>query len=256
MIAKKTQLFFELLFVLVKKELTVRYKGSVLGYFWALLNPFAFALVYFIAFKLVMRVQIENYPIFLITGMFPWLWLTNSIIHAASTYKNNSSLVKRVNINRIILPLSNIVYEMIHFILALPILFFFLYLSGGAASSSWLWQIPLMLVIEFLLIFPFATILAITNVYINDIEYLVSIFISLLFFVTPIVYPLNLIPEAFKGYFELNPTVNVLNAWRSVFLEGTLDLNQLFYPIVLSVILLCLSVIIYKKFSPKLGELL
>ena len=75
---------FELLGLLVLKELRLRYKSSVLGYIWAVANPFAFAVVYYVAFKLIMRVDVPNYSIILLTGMFPWLWFTTSMINGTN----------------------------------------------------------------------------------------------------------------------------------------------------------------------------
>src|SRR5512134_722392 len=112
----------ELLYLLVRKDLKVRYKSSILGYVWALANPFAFAFVYWIAFKYIMRVQMENYSLYLITGIFPWLWLSTGITQATRSYPNNASLVKKVRIPRAVLPLSSVVQEMVHFLFALPVI--------------------------------------------------------------------------------------------------------------------------------------
>src|ERR1017187_10114811 len=100
----------EVVYLLVLKELKVRYKSSFFGYLWALANPFAFALVYYIAFKVIMRVQMPNYSIFLLTAMFPWIWLTNSIVQASGSLRNNASLIKKVNLSCAVLPLSNVAH--------------------------------------------------------------------------------------------------------------------------------------------------
>ena len=160
----------ELLYVLVRKELKVRYKSSFLGYVWALANPFAFALVYWLAFKFIMRVEMDNYSLFLITGIFPWVWLSAGVVTGTRSLVVNTALVKKVNLPRAILPLSNVMQEMAHFIFALPVIIAFLYFAGNyPLSASWLWQIPLMLVLQAAFIYPLALALAIANVFIHDI---------------------------------------------------------------------------------------
>lgn len=248
--------FFELLFLLVKKELKVRYKSSFLGYLWALANPIAFALVYYIAFKVIMRVQMPNYSIFLLTGMFPWVWFSNSLIQATGSYRNNASLVKRVNVNRAVLPLSNVTHEMVHFGFAVPVLFAFILLVNGGLHISWLWQLPLMLLLQFMLSYPLALLLAIANVYVHDIEYLVGIGMSLLFFLTPIVYPLDMVPEGYRNLFAWNPLAALIENWRNLFFEGELDMERYLACLMASLVFSTLSFIVYRKMSPKLGELL
>ncbi len=247
----------ELLYLLVLKDIKVRYKSSVLGYFWAIANPFAFAFVYWVAFKFIMRVQMENYSIFLITGLFPWLWLSNGITQATCSYQNNSSLIKRVNLNRATLPLSNIMQEMAHFLFALPVIILFLALSGGHAFYwNWLWQLPLMMAVQLAFIYPAALIFAVANVYVRDIEYLVGIGFSLMFFATPMVYPIELVPEAYRGYFVLNPLYALIACWRSVFLSGQIEAGLLGYFSLWIALIGGMSFFFYRRMSGRIGELL
>lgn len=252
----KIQHFLELLYLLIQKDLKVRYKSSVLGYLWALANPFAFALVYYVAFKVIMRVEIHNYSVFLLTGMFPWVWFTNALIQATASFKNNVSLVKKVNINRAVLPLGSVVHEMVHFCFALPVLCCFIYFTGGVFHASWLWQLPLMILLQLALVYPLALVLALANVYVHDVEYIVGIGLSLLFFLTPIVYPVSMIPEIYRHLFEWSPLVALIRNWRSVFLEGSVDVGLLAHCTVVVLIISFLSLVIYRKGACKLGELL
>ena len=88
-------IFFQTLYFLVQKELKVRYKGSFLGYLWAILNPLAFAFVYYLAFSIIMRFDIENYPIILITALFPWGWIVSSLVQGTLSFRTNSNLIKK-----------------------------------------------------------------------------------------------------------------------------------------------------------------
>lgn len=247
---------FELLLLLVQKDLKARYKNSFLGYLWALANPFAFALVYYIAFKIIMRVEMPNYSIFLLAGMFPWVWMTNSIVQATSSYRANPFLVKKVRMNTLVLPLANVAHELIHFCFALPVLLAFISFTGGAFYWSWFWQIPVMVLLQLMMVYPMALLLGLANVFVHDVEYLVGIFISLLFFLTPIVYPVSMVPEAYRGYFEYSPFAAIILNWRSVLIEGNIGLAGFTYCFGLAIFLLFIAKIVHQRVSFKLAELL
>lgn len=247
----------ELLYLLVLKDLKVRYKSSLLGYVWALANPFMFALVYWVAFKFVMRVEMENYSLFLIAGMFPWIWLSTGITLATRIFHTNSSLVKKVNLNRFVLPLSAVVGEMVHFLFALPVIFLFLAYAGAQhLHLSWLWQIPTLIVVQLLFIYPLALAFSIANVFVRDVEYLVGVGFSMLFFATPMVYPLSMVPAPYQPYFAANPLHALISAWRGVLLEGTLQPAYLAYCLAFGAVFALLAYIMYRRLSYRIGELL
>lgn len=247
----------ELLYLLVTKDLKVRYKSSLLGYVWALANPFMFALVYWVAFKFVMRVEMENYSIFLIAGMFPWIWLSTGITLATRIFHTNSSLVKKVNLNRAVLPLSAVVGEMVHFLFALPIIFIFLAYTGAQnLHGAWLWQIPVLIVVQLIFVYPLALIFSIANVFIRDVEYLVGVGFSMLFFATPMVYPLSMVPVPYQPYFAANPLHALISAWRGVLLEGTFQVGHAAYCLAFGITCALIAYVVYRKLSYRIGELL
>jgi lipopolysaccharide transport system permease protein len=247
----------ELLYVLVRKELKVRYKSRFLGYLWALANPLAFAFVYWIAFKFIMRVEMENYSLYLITGMFPWVWLNAAVSTGTRSLITNPPLVKKVNLPRFILPLSNVIQEMAHFAFALPVIIAFLYFAGGhGLSASWLWQVPLLLALQVAFIYPLALSLAVANVYVHDVEHLTGIGFTLLFFATPMVYPITMVPEAYRHYFELNPFYALMQSWRSMFLQGTLDPGHMAYAAVFAAVMGAVAWLLYRKLAPRISELI
>jgi lipopolysaccharide transport system permease protein len=246
----------ELLYLLVLKELRLRYKSSVLGYLWAIANPFAFALVYYVAFKMIMRVDVPNYPIFLLTGMFPWLWFTTSMVNATSSYRNGASLVKKVRLNRAVLPLSHVLHEMVHFCFALPILIFFMVLSQSHLYWSWLYQLPLMLLVQLLVMYPMVLVLSVGNVFVRDVEYLVGVGVTLLFFLTPVVYPIAMVPTKYRHYFEISPVARLMEAWRSIFLQGHLALEAIGFCLLFAAFVAMIAVWVQRRFAPRIGELL
>lgn len=246
----------ELLYVLVRKELKARYKNRFLGYVWALANPFAFAFVYWIAFKFIMRLEIENYSLFLITGMFPWVWMSVGVTAATRSFVLNALLIRKVNLPRAILPLGNVAQEMVHFGFALPAIMAFLWFAGEIRPNpSWLWQIPALTALQVAFVYPVALSFALANTYVRDIEYLVGIGFSLLFFATPMVYPITMVPEAYRRWFELNPLHALMQSWRSVFLQGTLEPGPVAYAVAFAAVTGVIAWLLYRKLAPRIGEL-
>jgi len=246
----------EFLYLLARQELKARYKGRVLGYVWALAHTFALAFVYWIAFKIIMRLDMPNYSVYLITGMFPWVWLSVGVMSATRSFVVNAPLVKEMGLAHAILPLSNVVQEMFHFILALPVVIAWVVLAGGYdASVSWLWQIPLMLALQVAFVYPLALAFALVNVYVRDIEPLLGIGFPLLFFATPMVYPISIVPEPLHQYFELNPFHALMESWRSLFMAGALDLPRIAYAAGFAVAAGAVTWLLYRKLAPRVGEL-
>jgi lipopolysaccharide transport system permease protein len=247
----------ELVYLLVLKDLRVRYKSSVLGYLWAVANPLAFALVYYVAFGVILRAGAQdNFAILLLTGLFPWSWAANALVHATGVYRHNTSLVRKVQVRRAALPLGITLQEMLHFFLTVPILIGAIVLTTGEWHASWVITIPLMAVVQLALIYPITVILAAANVLVRDVEYLVGIALQMVFFLTPIVYPASAIPPALRPYFAANPFMPLINGWREVLLRGQLDVTACFTCLGFAAVAGLLAAFAHQHVEPKMGELL
>jgi homopolymeric O-antigen transport system permease protein len=245
---------FELLCVLVSKELRVRYKGSLLGYLWALANPLAFTFVYYVAFKIIIRNTMSNYGLYLVTGLFPWAWTANALVQSTGAYRHNPTLVRKVKLPRAILPLSYVIQEMVHFLLAAPILAIAVTISTGSSHVNWLWLIPTMALVQLLMLYPITVVLAAINVIVRDVEYLVGIGLQLLFFLTPIVYPPESIPGKYRTYFALNPFASMISAWRAVFYQGRLDLASVGQCLGFALAAGLFAWLVHRTVEPQIGE--
>ena len=248
--------YLELLYCLVLKELKIRYNYSILGYLWALGNPIAFAVIYYFAFKIILRVEMENYSVFLLCGMFPWVLISNSIIRSTMTYRSNVTLVKRVKIPLSVLPLSSILQESIHFIFSIPILIIFVYLNLNVFHWQWIYQIPMLLIIQIFFLYSISQILAILNVFIRDVEYLTTILVQMTFFLTPVIYPISFVPEKFSSFFLFSPFSQIILNWRNVFFEGTFNYKLLFMFLILSIFIFVISHLLLKRYQYKMSEVI
>jgi len=200
--------------------------------------------------------EIENYSLFLITGMFPWVWLSVGVTGATRSFIVNASLIKKVRLPRAILPLGNVAQEMVHFGFALPAIIAFLrFACETRPHASWLWDVPVLRALQVAIVYPLALSFALANAYVRDIEYLVGIGFSLMFFATPMVYPIAMVPEEYRYYFELNPLHAMMQSWRTLFLQGTLDAGHMAYAAAFAAVTGVIAWLLYRKLARRIGEL-
>lgn len=248
--------YFDLISVLTRKELKVRYKNSLLGYIWSIANPLAFAFVYFIAFKVVMKIKMEDYSLFLIAGLFPWQWFSNSAIASTGVLLGNASVIKKVRFPRSVIPLAMVLQDMIHFLISVPVVIFFLFLFHKTPSFAWIYGIPVLLSIQLLITFGFSLILSSVNLFFRDIERLVLIIITLMFYFTPIIYSESMIPAKYEYMVILNPLAFLMISWRNLFLKGTLDAYYLVISFLYALLFFLSGCLVYKKLSYRFAEVL
>jgi lipopolysaccharide transport system permease protein len=246
----------DLIVVLTQKEMKVRYKNNFLGYLWSILNPLAFAFVFFVVFKVVMRIQMEDYTLFLIAGLFPWQWLSNSMNMSPTVFLVNASIIKKVNYPRNVTLLAVILQDMIHFILAIPVIIFFMFVYHKTPYLSWIYGIPLLLIIQLLLSYGICLAISSINLFFRDLERLTTIFTMFLFYCTPIIYPETMIPEKYKYLLNFNPIAPLMVSWRNLFLNGTLNLESIAVSFAYSLIAFGIGHYIYSKLVWRFAEIL
>lgn len=246
----------ELIYLLFLKELKIRYKSNFFGYLWAIANPLAFTLIYYFAFKTVLNNPTENYLVYLLSGVFPWAWIASSINYGSMCFRGNSGLVKKVKINRLVLPFSISLTQASHFLFSIPILFSVIFFSHGSFYISWLWQIPLLILLQIFFLFPVTSILGYLNVLMRDVEYIANLLVSMLFFLCPIVYEKTLIPEFYLDILSNSPFFALIDAWHGTILNGNMSID-LIQPLILSIIVLnFFCYYLFSKVDRKIGELL
>jgi len=219
----------ELLRTLVIRELRVRYKNSALGFFWSLLNPLATVLVMTIVFKYVMGMRIANYSAYILAAYLPWTFFQFALLDASQTILVYMQVIKKIYFPRVLLPLAAVVSNFIHFFLAMGVLFLYLYGFVGTPPQWSLLLLPVIMLAQLLWVAGLAAIIACWNVFYEDVKYLVSVGLQLLFFLTPVIYfseqlrYTTLVPEAYReglfwAYHILNPMATLTMAYRKAIL--------------------------------------
>jgi lipopolysaccharide transport system permease protein len=171
-------------------------------------------------------------------------------------FLSNASIIKKVNFPRNLLPFTQVLQDMIHFLLAIPVIVLFIFIYRKSPFLSWSYGIPTLLMLQFMLTYGICLIAASINLFFRDLERLIIIFTTLLFYFTPVVYSETMIPERFKIYLVFNPLALLMVSWRNIFLYGSLNPAYLALIFVYSITALGAGYFIYRKLSWKFAEVL
>jgi len=205
----------ELLKTNIKKEIRGKYKGSWLGVLWTFLNPLLMLAVYAFVFPYILRVQVENYTIFMIVALIPWNFFTTAVQMGTGCVVANGNILKKVYFPREIIPISVTTSQLVNFLITCLIMFVFILVSGVGFSIHLL-LLPVLILIQYVLTLAINFILSALTVYAHDIDHFVSVAMTLGFYATPIVYLSSMLPEQFQWAMHANPMAVLVEAYRSI----------------------------------------
>ncbi len=244
----------DLVYILTAKEIKTRYKNNVLGYFWSLMNPLAYATIFYFAFGIIFRFKMENYALFLICGLFPWQWLNNSAVTSANVFLSNANLIKKAIFPRYIVAVASCLQEGFHFLMTIPVIIVFMLVFGVKIEPVVLLGIPLLIIVQYIMVVGLSLLIGTLNVFFRDINYIVQVLFQMLFYLTPILYPVSKIPDEYVGYMLLNPFMPIISCWRHLFMDGYINLEHLMFACMYSIICFVIGVWVYRKLSWKFAE--
>ena len=233
MLANLRQLFRHrgLIQILVARELKARYRGSVLGFFWSFVNPLLLLLVYTFVFSVILPGfrgnDLEPYALFLFCGLLPWTWFSSALLESSNVLIANGNLIKKVLFPAEILPLVSVLSNMVHFLLALPVLAVFLAfyavvgeLPGPLRLTELVW-VPVVIAVQFMLTLGLGLMLSALTVHFRDIKDLLGNLLTLWFFATPIIYPMSMVPPGGRLLMNLNPFAHIAISYQEIlFYDG------------------------------------
>jgi len=246
----------DLLLLLTKKEITLRYKRTVLGVLWSLLNPILFAIVFFVAFKIFLRVHLKNYTFFFLSALFPWTWFSASATMSVGTLVANVNLIKKIRFPRYFLVIATNLGQLVNFLFSIPIMVGFACFYGNGPGISWLLAVPLLIVIQFVATTGICLAISMMNAHFRDMEYIIGVVISLLFWMTPVMYPLETVPEAYRVFFLFNPLAYLISAWRDLFMSNIIDWGSIGISSGSALLFFFLGLFVFQRLGKKLDEVL
>jgi lipopolysaccharide transport system permease protein len=219
-----------LLATLTARELKARYRGSALGYLWSLVQPLLLLAVYSFVFGLVFRPRAgggaDPYPLFLVCGLFPWIWFATSLGEGCVSLVANAGLIRRAVFPSELLPVVPVLANLVHLLLALPVLAAGLVAGRLLGSEVGGWgalALPAVIALELPLVAGLSLGLAALHAHFKDVRDLLTSALTLLFFLTPILYPVDAIPiPSLRWVVRLSPATPFTVAYQRVLFEGRL----------------------------------
>lgn len=205
----------ELLYFLAWRDIKVRYKQTILGAAWAILQPFLTMVVFSFFFGTLAEMPSDGipYPLFSYAALVPWTFFANGITQAANSLVTSSNLIKKVYFPRLAIPISAILSGIIDFILAFFVLVGMMLYYGIHITPAMIW-IPLLLILALITALGFGIWLTAMNVQFRDVRYAVPFLVQFWFFITPITYPSSLLDQPWRTVYALNPMVGVIEGFR------------------------------------------
>lgn len=238
----------------ILKEFRGKYKKSFLGILWSFLNPLFQLLIYSLIFPFIMGNTIPNYTIYLMVGLMPWTFFNNTIIQSAACIVTNGGIIKKVYFPREILPISTTTSNLINFFITQIIVFAALVFSGIGITKLII-IFPIIAIMQYILQLGLAFIISAITVYIRDVEYIINIFMMLMFYLCPIVYEASMIPEQFVKFFKLNPMFHIINFYRDIMYYGKLpSWLSVLKVFGVCVFIFAIGLLIFKKLEKKFAE--
>lgn len=245
----------EMIASLVKRDLKSRYKGSFLGFLWMFLNPLLQVCVYTVVFSTIMRMGIEKFYLFFFVALVPWLFFSTCLSAGTTVIFSQQDMVKKIYFPREVLPLAFTLSQFVNMLLSFVIVFVVVLVSGVSINLlAWLY-LPLIMLIEFVLALGITFLVSALTVYFRDLEHILSIVSMAWMYLTPVIYPVEMVPEAFRGIFYLNPMTSLIVAYRDILYYGRIpEVSTLLNAVILGIVILIIGRFTFSKLQRRFAE--
>jgi len=240
------------------RELKVRYKQSFLGVTWALLQPLSLTLLFSFVFSIVVPVDTGGipYPVFAYTAILPWTFFSTSISFSVSSLINNLNLVTKIYFPREIIPLANVAAAFVDFLIASVVFIGMMIFYQVEFYWTFFWVLPLVL-LETMLIVGISLLGSAVMVFFRDLRFVVPLGLQLWMYATPIIYPIELVPEKFQSIYKLNPMVGIIEGYRQATLYGqNPNLSNLIPSAVIVMAIFFEGFFIFKRLEPAFADVI
>jgi len=210
------------LWVLTRHEFRARYRAQALGVVWSLLNPLVMMGILSLIFTRMFRSTQPHFPIFMLIGLIAWEWVSNAASTATGAFVANAEILKRTVFPRALLPMAGMLSYGINFLIECTVLIAFIPIFPDAFTLSWtLLLIPVVLLFLVVLLSGITLMVSALNVIYRDVQYLVTTLLMIFYWLTPLIYPIDIVPEPFQTAFKCSPLTGILNALRGIIMTGT-----------------------------------
>jgi len=237
---------------LVQQQLILRYRRTALGYLWTLINPLLMMSVTAVVFATLFKMELKTYAVFLFAGMIPWNCFSSTVIQSGAAYINNEGLIKKIYLPKSLFPLSVAIGVLIDSALSFFALFVIILVIGGKLSWALLF-VPVAFVLLFFFTFGIALIIAITTVFFRDLQYIMTVAMQALFFLTPIMYKKDMLGGKIAWLVNMNPVAPFIELFRAPLNDSTLpSLPLVSITVLLALVSLALGAVVFIKNEKKI----
>lgn len=245
----------EILRTLAVRDLKLKYRGSLLGFLWSLLNPISLVIVYTFAFKVVLRHPQPEYPYFVLTGVLAWTFFANAASMSTGAITDSAGLVRAARFPRAILPVTTVFFNLAQYLLTLLVFLPIMLIAVGRAPSWPMLMFPVVLALQAAFAVGVALVLSATATMFRDVRHLVEVGLPILFWTTPIVYPIAQVPESLRVAVMLGPMTPFVVSYQRIFNEGLWpDTTALLVAGTYGLGALLLGLIVFRSLEDGLGE--
>lgn len=238
----------------IKKEFRGKYKKSFLGVLWSFLNPLFQLAVYALVFPFILRNDVDNYTIFLIVALMPWTFFNMTILQSAACVVTNGGIIKKVYFPREILPISTATSNLLNFLITGILVIVALLISGVGIGTSII-VLPIIILMQYILQLGLSFIFSSITVYVRDVEYLLNVFMMLMFYLSPIVYSADMIPANLLPIFKLNPMFHIIGFYRTIlYYKQIPDMMNVGIMFGICIVVLIIGYLIFNKCKKRFAE--
>jgi len=248
----------DLLWLWTLREVQIRYKQSILGVAWAVLQPLVLAMVFTVVFSRLVRVDTGDvpYPLFSYVALVPWTFMTTSLSFGIASLVNNMNLVTKIYFPREILPLASVGAAVVDLLISGVIVLGMLLAYGIPLTWACLWVIPL-LALQVVLTVGIVLVGSALLVFFRDVRFVVPLLTQVWMYATPVIYPASMVPERFRSLYFWNPMAGIIEGYRSALLEGAPpEATTLVRGAIATLILLVGGYLFFKRVEPAFADLI
>ena len=247
----------ELLWVLTTRDIKVRYKQTVLGAAWAIIRPFLTMVIFSVVFGQLAKMPSDGfpYPVFVYAALLPWTFFSGAISTSGQSLVGSANLVSKVYFPRLIIPLSSVSAGLVDLMISTGILLLLMLWYG----VGWSWQLlaaPLLLVALIFTALGIGTLLSALTVAYRDFTHLTPFLVQLWMYITPVIFPVSLVPERWQWLLYLNPMTGLVEGFRSAFLGKPFDLAGIGISLVIAVAILVVGVAYFEKVERRFADII
>lgn len=252
---KEVYEYRDMIISLVKRDLRGRYLGSVLGFLWSFVNPLGQIIIYTVVFSFIFRTGLENYYMYMIAGLIPWLFFSGAIQEGTGAIRAQSDMIKKIYFPRAVIPISVTTSNFVNMLFCFIVVFAVLIVTRYGANPMALLFLPIVMIIEYFLTLGVVLIVSAVQVYFRDLQQIIGLVLMAWIYLTPIMYTIDYIPESVRRiYIYINPMTPVIEAYHDILYWKRIPSGNLLVSAVAAVIVLIIGIMVFKKLEANFAE--